>query len=81
VSARASRTFAVLGFASTHDALDAETALERGGIDVVPIPAPKSIGSLCGIALRITPDQLEHAAVCLSEAGVSIAATCEIEDV
>ncbi len=81
MSARALRTFAVLGFASTHDALDAEAALRANDIEVVPIPAPKSIGSLCGIALRVVPEQLERVVACLGAAGVSIAANCEIEDV
>ena len=50
---RTPRRFAVLGFASTHDALDAEALLLDLGIDVVPIPAPKTLGTLCGIALRL----------------------------
>ena len=50
---RTPRRFKVLGFASTHDALDAEALLLDLGIDVVPIPAPKTLGTLCGIALRL----------------------------
>ena len=52
---RMPRLFKVLGFASTHDALDAEALLLDLGIDAVPIPAPKALGTLCGIALRIEP--------------------------
>ena len=51
--ARVPREFAVLGFGSTHEALDAESLLLDMGIQVVPIPAPRSLGSLCGIALRL----------------------------
>jgi hypothetical protein len=73
--------FAVLGFGSTHDALDAESALQGAGLEVLPIPAPKSIGALCGIALRLPPEQLHSARDCLAAEGISIAATSEIEDV
>jgi hypothetical protein len=72
--------FGVFGFASTHDALDAEVALQRSGIEVIPIPAPKSIGALCGIALRMPLEQVERARACLVGAGIDIAASSEIED-
>jgi ribosomal protein L7Ae-like RNA K-turn-binding protein len=71
----------VLGFTSTHDALDAEALLEDMGVDVVPIPTPKSIGALCGIALRLEPDQLERAMRYLDRAGIEVAGTASIEDV
>lgn len=81
MSARELRIFAVLGFASTHDALDAEATLKRGDIDVVPIPAPKSLGSLCGIALRIAVEDVVLAQEQLQTASIVITATSEIEDV
>jgi hypothetical protein len=81
MSARALRPFVVLGFACTHDALDAEAALKSGGVDTVPIPAPKAIGSLCGIALRVLPEHHDAARSCLAKAGITVAATCEIQDV
>jgi hypothetical protein len=80
VTGRRTRVFGVFGFASTHDALDAEAALLRCGIEVVPIPAPKNIGALCGIALRIAPEQVDLARACLVRTGIDIAATSEIED-
>jgi len=75
------RTFVVLGFASTHDALDAEALLEDLGIDVVPIPAPAAVGALCGIALRVPPEQEERAREYLERGGISIAGSTTIEDV
>jgi hypothetical protein len=81
VSARVPRPFAVLGFNSTHDALDAEALLAQMGVEVVPIPAPKSIGSLCGIALRIPPEQVDRAEEYLVRGGIEVAARAKMEDV
>jgi len=73
--------FVVLGFGSTHDALDAEALLEDMGIDVVPIPAPATIGALCGIALRVPPDQSLRAEEYLLRASIRVAGRTLIEDV
>lgn len=78
---RAVRSFVVLGFASTHSALDAEALLIDLGIDVVPIPTPKSLGSLCGIALRLAPEDRARAVGYLAGAGIDIEAIEEVEDV
>ena len=78
---RQRRTFAVLGFESTHDALDAESLLGDLGIDVVPIPAPKIIGAHCGIALRIELEDEARATEFLGSAGITVGARTEIEDV
>ena len=78
---RAPRAFAVLGFESTHDALDAETLLGDLGIDVVPIPAPKTIGSQCGIALRIEVADEDRALDYLGAAAITIAARARMDDV
>lgn len=78
---REPRPFAALGFASTHDALDAEQLLGDLGITVVPMPAPQSIGTLCGIALRIELADEDRANTYLEAAGISVAARTEIEDV
>lgn len=75
------RTFAVLGFASTHDALDAERILLDLGIDVVPVPAPKQVSANCGIALRLEIADTQRALNYLEAAGVSVASRGEIEDV
>jgi hypothetical protein len=78
---RTPRPFKVLGFASTHDALDAEALLLDLGIDAVPIPAPKILGTLCGIALRLEPADEKRALGYLVGAGIAVAARGEVEDV
>jgi hypothetical protein len=78
---REPKRFAVLGFASTHDALDAEALLEDLGIEVVPVPAPPSVSGGCGIALRLRPDEAARALNYLENARISVAGKQEIEDV
>jgi hypothetical protein len=74
------RDFVAFGFSSTHDALGAETLLGDLGVDVVPIPAPTSIRSGCGIALRVDPDDEERVADYLERAGIAVAAVVDILD-
>ena len=77
---RERRTYVVFGFESTHDALSAEALLEDMGIEIVTIPTPASIGTQCGIALRMPPEQSERAARYLANAGLRLAARAEIQD-
>jgi len=78
---RQPRSYLVLGFASTHAALDAESLLEDLGIALTPIPAPKVLGSLCGIALRLEPADEDRALRYLEGAGIGISSSAVIEDV
>lgn len=78
---REPRTFLVLGFPSTHDALDAESLLGDLGIEVVPIPAPAAIGARCGIALRLQVADESRALGYLESAGIEVSQTAFIEDV
>ncbi len=78
---REPRPFAVLGFASTHDALDAEALLLDLGIDVTPVPAPPTVSARCGIALRLELADEDRAGGYLEAAGIQIAARAVIEDV
>ena len=71
------RTFAVFSFASTHEALDAETLLGDLGIDVVPIPAPPAVSPQCGIALRVAFDDEASASEYLLRAGIIVSARSE----
>jgi hypothetical protein len=80
VSAREPRPFVVYGFESTHAALSAESLLKDMGVAVVPVPAPKSIGRLCGIALRVEPAESDRAEELLANAGMEPNARVEIED-
>ncbi len=75
------RPFVVYGFESTHAALSAESLLKDMGIAVVPVPAPKSIGRLCGIALRVEPGQSARAEELLANAGMEPNGRVDIEDV
>lgn len=77
---RGTRTFEVLGFGSTHDALDAEALLEDLGFTVTPIPAPPGLSATCGIALRIEMDDSERVHLYLDRAGISVARRGVIED-
>lgn len=78
---RAKRDFDVLGFESTHDALAAEAALRRAGIDVVAIPSPRVLGSTCGIAMRLEQAEAEAALAALAAAGIEPVARAVIQDV
>jgi len=78
---RTPREFAAFGFESTHEALDAEQLLGDLGIDVVPMPAPKTLGSRCGIALRVELADEERALAYLDAAGIQVNARGRIEDV
>jgi len=78
---RSMRPFMVLGFASTHDALEAERVLEAAGLDPVPVPAPPAVSALCGIAMRVEPAALREALEVLSAEGIGPVTTTEVEDV
>ena len=78
---RGLRRFAVFGFATTHDALAAEQVLKEYGVEVVPIPAPKTLGDLCGIALRVPADLQDGARAVLEAASVHPASEAAMEDV
>lgn len=77
---RERRSFVVYGFESTHSALDGEALLDDLGIEVVPIPTPASLGALCGIALRVPPEDAERAETYLERAGFRWSAKVTIED-
>lgn len=76
----ASRPFVVFGFASVHDTLQAEDALKKAGVPAVTIPSPKELGELCGIALRVAPDDAEAAESALALAGAPPRARADITD-
>ena len=77
---RTPRPFVVLAFGSTREALAAEEVLLDAGLSVRPVPLPRHRGGLCGIALRVPPEQEETAHAELAERGIFVAARDEIED-
>lgn len=78
---RAPRHFRLFGFTSTHRALDAEALLDDLGIEVVPVPTPKPLGALCGIALRVPIEEADRAETYLVRAAIEPANTLDIVDV
>ncbi len=78
---RGLRPFVVFAFGSTHESLAAEDVLLDAGFTVRVMPLPRSRGSLCGIALRLPPDQRHEALSELAKHGLVVAAQDEIEDV
>ncbi|MDO8914890.1 MAG: DUF3343 domain-containing protein [Coriobacteriia bacterium] len=81
MSARQPRLFTAYGFATTHDALAAEAAARRAEIHVTPIPAPRELGSLCGIALRFEPSDTASAEAAFAVAGLVWTARAQISDI
>jgi len=82
VSPRELRTYVVLGFATTHDALAAEQLLKDLGVPVTPIPVPRVLsGGLCGIALRLDPGEAGRALTLLERADIRPAAQADMQDV
>lgn len=76
----AGQTFAVFGFESTHDALKAETILLAAGEDVVLIPTPKALGTLCGFAVRVPIERRDPALDAMADEGLMPNGLIEIED-
>ena len=74
------RTFVVYGFSTVHDALGAESVLKGAGVSVTPVPSPKELGELCGIAMRIAPEDAAHARLVLESAGIAPREAAEIRD-
>lgn len=74
------REFEVLGFGSTHEALAAESILKDMGVPLTVIPAPRALGSLCGIAIRVEPADAERAEGLLANADVRPIARVTITD-
>ncbi len=75
------RPFAVYGFATTHDALAAEARLKSVLIPVVPIPSPKELGELCGIALRVAMEDVSRVESALIGEGVRWTLRVDMQDV
>jgi transposase len=72
--------FAIYGFATTHDALTAEAALERAGVAVTTIPAPRELGSHCGLAMRVHEGDAADAEGAMSDAAIAWTSRVDLED-
>ena len=72
--------FAVFGFGGTHEALRAEEILLESDLDVVLIPTPRALGSLCGFAVRVPASGRDRAWGVLAAADLAPHGEIEIED-
>ena len=72
--------FAVYGFAITHDALTAEAALEGALVPATTIPAPRELGSLCGLAVRVREADAQDAEAAMRGSGVAWTGRIDIDD-
>ena len=72
--------FIVYGFATTHDALVGERTLLAADIIHMTIPTPKSLGALCGIALRVPEGSAHDAEAALAAAGCDWTVRVEMQD-
>jgi len=74
------RPYVALAFESTRLSLAAEAALVEAGFAVKAIALPPHRGRLCGIALRLPPEQEAAAVRCLEEHDLAVAARDAIWD-
>ena len=72
--------FSVFGFAGTHEAIRAEEILMAAAVDVVLIPTPRALGSLCGFAVRVPASGRDRAWSVLVASNLAPHGEIEIED-
>lgn len=72
--------FVVFGFAGTHEAIRAEEVLIAAAVDVVLIPTPRALGSLCGFAVRVPAGERDAARDALLAATLEPAGEVSIYD-
>ena len=61
--------FLYLTFGSTHGALRAEALLRSSAVDCRIVPKPRAIRGSCGLALRVSLAEAEHALAVLEADG------------
>ncbi|HHT46572.1 MAG TPA: DUF3343 domain-containing protein [Firmicutes bacterium] len=67
-------------FATTHQAIKAESALAKKSFEYKMVPVPRSISSSCGIALCCPPGEALAIRGFLEECSVSIEGYYELEE-
>jgi hypothetical protein len=77
---RRARPFVVFAFRSARLSLAAEETLRADGLDIRVMPLPRHRGELCGIALRLEPQDESNALMALGAAGIEVASRDEITD-
>ena len=63
-------TFLICSFASSHQAIKAETLATRQGLPARLVPLHPAISAGCGLALRLAPEHLPQLKALLAEAGI-----------
>lgn len=58
-------------FHSVHRVMKAEKILKGAGVAILLIPAPRQIGSDCGLALRYAPDDAKQIFDLLTSQGLT----------
>jgi histidinol-phosphate/aromatic aminotransferase/cobyric acid decarboxylase-like protein len=72
--------YALFVLASAGKGLKAEAALRAAGVEAALMAVPRSVGSQCGVCLRVAVRQRKTAEELLAETGVAISAVHEIDD-
>lgn len=72
--------FAVFGFDTTHEALQAESVLLAAGEDVVLIPTPRALGTMCGFAVRVPLERQDPALDAMADEGLMPTGLIEMND-
>ena len=65
-------------FANTHFVIKGEKLLGKQEIVAKPMPLPTSLGSFCGICLRISNKDLKKAQFVLNDEGIPVSGIFEI---
>jgi hypothetical protein len=68
----------VLLVLSASQAIKGEAAVRRAGIMCTLVPMPRTLSSQCGVCLRVSPGDREHAEEILALGGVEITATYDL---
>jgi hypothetical protein len=72
--------FVVYGFGSVHDTLEAESVVRAAAVPAVTVPSPHELGEVCGIALRVAPEDAPATEAALLTAGTPFVERADVLD-
>ena len=75
---RQKKTFRVLAFRTTHDALAMEAFCRGHNIPGRLIPTPQEVSAGCGLVWRMTPEDADRYMDRICEAGLEIQKTADV---
>jgi len=67
-------------FASASKAVKAEAALRKAGVPCALVPLPRTLGSQCGVCLRVAAGDRQRAEEVLSQSAMPVMATYDTDD-